>query len=215
MIKTTLIYEAGCYGEFTFNLLNLQDIKPGTRYNAHTFTPTYTGDFLTNHHLVKEHEVSGHITKITFENKHVDLINRNKWTKVTGGMEHFTSQSFPEHTNKSILAIAIGKINMLNENNHFKSMENKDNLELKLDNFFLDCEEWILSFGNMLDVLKIPHQPQYLRKCYDTFMISQEKILNSKSNDEIGLGNLLGQFYFERYGTDVNQVRLEKMLELL
>ena len=213
VIKTTLIYEAGCYGEFVFNLLNLREIKPEIRYNAHGFDPINTHPFRHDHHLLSENDVKGHVTKITYTDKYIDLINRNKWTKVTGGIENFTSQKFPEHINKTLFAIAIGKINLLDSANKFKKILRADTLEIKFESFFFEKSRWITNFANLLEKLGIKVNISYLEECHTIFSKSQEKLIKFNKEDTIFLGNKLGDYYYQKHGTNIDQIHMENMLE--
>ena len=124
IVKTTLLYEAGCYGEFVFRMLNLQEMEAKDRYTATDFTPTFTNKYLGSHHLTEEADIEGHVTKITYSDKHVNLINRNKWTKLKGHLEEQANKTFPNVSNSRLYTIAVNMCNLLS-NSSFKQMQKK------------------------------------------------------------------------------------------
>jgi hypothetical protein len=212
MIKTNLLYPAGCYGEFTFRMLNLKETTSSLSYNAH-IEPVYTEKYNANHHLEKEQNINGHVTKITYTDADIDLINRNKWTKVKGHLEEQAIRTFPDNSNRELYTIAIYKCDLLNQNNHFKKLENPSNLEIKFNWFLSNCENWLFNFGNIFKSLFIPITDNKLEDYYNIFSTSQQSIIkqHQENNDLIAEANIFGEKYFKKYGCDYNELYFNEM----
>ena len=120
--KPTLLYSAGCYGAFCLQMLNLNRIIPSQSYHDQAVDCQYTQDNRPDHHLVSEKDIESPIIKITYIDDDVDLINRNKWTKVENHLKEQALATFPNNKNKELYTMAIHKCNLLHEDNQFKKL---------------------------------------------------------------------------------------------
>ena len=168
-----------------------------------------------DHHLIDEDYVDGHITKITFTNDDADLINRNKWTKLPEHLKDQANNTFVGNKNAELFTIACNKINLLNPNNIFKKIKNKETLEIKFKTFHLGTIEFVTFFLELFSKLKIKVTKNYLEQCKSMFDISQENILkeNNNKNDLIHEGNKLGELYFKTFSNDIKTENFEKLLK--
>ena len=216
MIRTNLLYPAGCYGEFFFRMLNLKETTESLSYNAH-FKPIHTEEYNSNHHIMSEKDINGHVTKITYTDDDIDLINRNKWTKVQGHLDEQSIKTFPNNSNRNLYTMAIYKCDLLDKNNHFKSIEKNSNLEVKFKWFLQSMEQWLINFGNIFKALSIQINENKIKEYYNIFTRSQQEILeqHSQSNDLIAKSNRLGKMYFDRHGNEYNELHFDKLCKEL
>ena len=215
MIKTNLLYPAGCYGEFFFRMLNLQETKESLRYFWGNFKPNNTEDFNGNHHIMNEKDINGHVTKITYTDNDIDLINRNKWTKVVGHLEEQANRTFPNNPNRELYTMSIYKCDLLNINNHFRKIEKKSNLEVKFKWFLQSMEQWLINFGEIFKTLGIDIEESVIANFYNVFTNSQKSIFeqHKKNNDLIARSNYLGKIYFKKYGNQYNEMYFDNVLK--
>jgi len=213
MDKTTLLYTAGSNGEFTFRFLNQFKINPNISYTAWDEPPKFTEKYRGDHHLIREEDVDGHVTKITYNDENIDLINRNKWTKVKGHLEEQSKKTYPNNKNKEIYTIAIYKCLLLDKNNHFKKIYKENNIEIKFSWFFQSFKDWMKNFSNVFEKLNIPIKEEIILEYYNAFNVGQKEILDkhNSSNDLIFLSNKLGQSYFEKYQTNFSEQKFDEI----
>ena len=211
--KTTLLYAAGCYGEFTFRFLNQFKTVPSLSYNAHGQSPTFTEKYRGDHHLISEEEIEGHVTKITYTNLDIDLINRNKWTKVKGHLLEQSKKTYPNNKNNEIYAMAIYKCLLLDTNNHFKKIYKEGNLEIKFSWFLENTEQWIKNFSKIFNELKITIKEKTIIEYHDIFFQGQKEILqeHETKNDLVYLSNKIGQLYFDQYKTNFSEKKFDEI----
>ena len=216
MIRTNLLYPAGCYGEFFFRMLNLKETTESLSYSAN-FNPINTEEYNGNHHIMSEKDINGHVTKITYTDDDIDLINRNKWTKVQGHLDEQSIKTFPNNSNRNLYTMAIYKCDLLDKTNHFKSIEKNSNLEVKFKWFLQSMEQWLINFGNIFKVLSIQINENKIKEYYNIFTRSQQEILeqHSQSNDLIAKSNQLGKMYFDRHGNEYNELHFDKLCKEL
>jgi hypothetical protein len=219
MDKTTLIYAAGCYGEFVFRFLNQFDTIPMLSYNAWTKTEParYTKKYRGDHHLIREEDVNGHVTKITYDNSDVDLINRNKWTKVKGHLEEQSNKTYPKNKNKKIYTMAIYKCFLLDKDNHFKKIYKEGNTEIKFLWFSGNLKQWIENFSKIFNKLEISIKNKTIIEFYDIFYQSQKKIIEEHrtAKDIVYLSNKIGQVYFQKYGNNFSEDKFDEIYQNL
>lgn len=207
------MYPAGCYGEFIFRFLNQFDTLPHLSYQAWTEIPKHTKKHRDDHHIIKEDDVEGHVTKITYTNNNVDLINRNKWTKVIGHLDEQSEKTFPKNKNKKVYTMAIYKCLLLDDKNHFKKISIEGNTEIKFSWFLENLQKWVENFSNLFDILGISVKHESIIKFHDIFLQSQKPIMedHKTAKDEIYLGNKLGQVYFEKHGIDFSEQKFDEI----
>jgi hypothetical protein len=213
MDKTTLLYTAGSNGEFTFRFLNQFKINPNISYTAWDEPPKFTEKYRGDHHLIREEDVDGHVTKITYNDENIDLINRNKWTKVKGHLEEQSKKTYPNNKNNEIYTMAIYKCLLLDKNNHFKKIYKENNIEIKFSWFFQSFKDWMKNFSNVFEKLNIPTKEEIILEYYNAFNVGQKEILDkhNRSNDLIFLSNKLGQNYFEKYQTNFSEQKFDEI----
>jgi len=214
MIKTNLLYPAGCYGEFFFRMLNLKETTESLSYSAH-FKPINTEEYNGNHHIMSEKDITSHVTKITYTDDDIDLINRNKWTKVQGHLDEQSIKTFPNNSNRNLYTMAIYKCDLLDKNNHFKSIEKNSNLEVKFKWFLQSMEQWLINFGEIFKTLGIDIEESVIANFYNVFTNSQKSIFeqHKKNNDLIARSNYLGKIYFKKYGNQYNEMYFDNVLK--
>ena len=214
MIKTNLLYPAGCYGEFFFRMLNLKETTESLSYDAH-FQPVNTKKYNVNHHIMSEDDINDHVTKITYTESDIDLINRNKWTKVVGHLEEQSIKTFPNNPNRELYTMSIYNCDLLNINNHFRKIEKKSNLEVKFEWFLYSIEQWLINFGKIFETLGIDIEESVIRNFYNVFTNSQKLILeqHKENNDLIAKSNYLGKIYFKKYGNQYNEMYFDNVLK--
>ena len=213
--KTTVLFEAGTYGQFLLKLLNLTEISITEHFEFPYITYTNTTPKRSDHHLIEEKEIKGHVTKITFDNLDSDLINRNKWTKLPKHLEEQANKAFSNDKNAKLFTIACSKINLLSPNNIFKKVANANTLEVKFKSFHYDITNFIDFFIDIFSKLNIPITKDYLERSKKNFDISQNNIIeaNNKKNDLIHDGNILGQMYFDTFGNNIQTENFQKLIK--
>lgn len=213
MVKPTLLFEAGTYGEFTLKILNHVEILPQEHYKQHNLNYIYTTPKRPDHHLIDEDAVTSNIIKITFENSDTDLINRNKWTKVKSQLKELSEKSFPNNPNQELFTMAIGKCNLLNAQNFFKTIKKKSTVEIKFKNFIYKTTTFVENFLEVCDKFKIPVTKKTLVDSHHAFIKGQEQIFTAheKKNDIIAEANLFGEKYFQKHGLNYNKLHFDEM----
>ena len=213
--KTTVLFEAGTYGQFLLKLLNLTEISITEHFEFPYITYTNTTPKRSDHHLIEEKEIKGHVTKITFDNLDADLINRNKWTKLPEHLEEQANKTFYNDKNAKLFTIACNKINLLSPNNIFKKVASTNTLEVKFKSFHFDIPNFIYYFIDIFSKLNIPITKDYLERSKKNFDISQNNIIeaNNKKNDLIHDGNILGQMYFDTFGNNIQTENFQKLIK--
>jgi hypothetical protein len=199
--KPTLLYSAGCYGAFCLQMLNLNEIMPSHSYHNQLTDYRYTQTNRPDHHLINEKDIDSLVIKITYTDDDVDLINRNKWTKVENHLKEQALVTFPNNKNNELYTMAIHKCNLLDKDNQFKKIIRKDTVEIRFSWLFYDLENWLLEFYNIFERLQIPVRHVYLKNCYDIFHMSQAPILKAhqEKNDLIEQSNQLANIYFQKH----------------
>jgi len=197
-------------------MLNLKETTESLSYSAH-FKPINTEEYNGNHHIMSEKDINGHVTKITYTDDDIDLINRNKWTKVQGHLDEQSIKTFPNNSNRNLYTMAIYKCDLLDKTNHFKSIEKNSNLEVKFKWFLQSMEQWLINFGNIFKALSIQINENKIKEYYNIFTRSQQEILeqHSQSNDLIAKSNQLGKMYFDRHGNEYNELYFDKLCKEL
>jgi hypothetical protein len=216
MIRTNLLYPAGCYGEFFFRMLNLKETTESLRYSA-DFKPSNTEEYNGNHHIMNEEDINGHVTKITYTDSDIDLINRNKWTKVKGHLEEQSIKTFPDNPNRELYTMSIYKCDLLDKNNHFKRIEKSSNLEVQFKWFLQSVEQWLINFSDVFKALSIQINENKIKEYYNIFTRSQQKIIeqHDQANDLIAKSNQLGKMYFDRHGNKYSELYFDKLYKEL
>jgi len=211
--KPTLLYSAGCYGAFCLQMLNLNEIIANKSYHNQSTDYQYTQPNRPDHHLIKEEDIDYPIIKITYTDEDVDLINRNKWTKVENHLKEQAIATFPNNKNKELYTMAIHKCNLLNNDNQFKKVIKEDTLEIKFNWFLGDLDIWLLKFYKVFETLKIPTNKEHLQKCFNVFNKSQELILKAhrQKNDLIEESNKLATIYFQKYKNEYSEFYFDKI----
>ena len=196
-------------------ILNLTEMSVQTHFDLPK-QYTNTTPKRADHHLIDEDRVDGHITKITFTNDNADLINRNKWMKLPKHLEEQANKTFFNDKNAKLFTIACNKVNLLNPNNIFKKINNKNTVEVKFMDFHLNSTEFINLFLEIFLRLKIKVTKEYIQQSKEIFDISQSQILeahNQKKNDLIYDGNKLGEIYFKTFGNNIKTENFQKLLK--
>jgi hypothetical protein len=215
--KPTLLYSAGCYGAFCLQMLNLNKIVANNSYHNQPIDYQYTQHNRPDHHLIKEEEIDCPIIKITYTDEDVDLINRNKWTKVENHLKEQAIATFPNNKNKELYTMAIHKCNLLNNDNQFKKVIKEDTLEIKFNWFLEDFDIWLLKFYKVFETLKIPTNKESLQKYFHVFNKSQEFILKAhkQKNDLIEESNKLATIYFQKYKNEYSEFYFDKIFNTI
>jgi len=211
--KPTLLYSAGCYGGFCLQMLNLNKIIANESYHTETTEYLYTQPNRSDHHLVREDDIDSVVIKITYTDQDVDLINRNKWTKVTGHLKEQAIATFTNNKNKELYTMAIHKCNLLDNDNQFKKIIKRDTIEIKFNWFLGDLNVWLSVFGDVFKKLKIPTSDQYLQNCFEIFNKSQEPIFRAhkEKNDLIEESNKLATIYFKKYKNEYSEFYFDQI----
>ena len=211
--KIIIHFVPGGYGHFLEGLLNKTlKVHEDNLSDFHWIDKTYSDIVFEKTHDMEKESDEFHI-KVTFNESNVDLINRNKWTKVKGHLEEQAIRTFPDNSNRELYTIAIYKCDLLNQNNHFKKLENPSNLEIKFNWFLSNCENWLFNFGNIFKSLFIPITDNKLEDYYNIFSTSQQSIIkqHQENNDLIAEANIFGEKYFKKYGCDYNELYFNEM----
>ena len=206
MNKPTLLYTAGSYGALLLRILNQDSPMVSQAYHTYEFDTPNTEPNRPDHHLLKEADVKGKVIKITYADKDVNLINRNKWQKVDGHLEVQAMNTFPNHPHREIYTMAIHVINLLADN-HFKTVDRSDTIEFKFANFIQPIESWRMSFKEIFDRLGIEFNDNTIKDHFYAFQEGQKEILEQhrQNNDDVSLSYMVGKQYFATYGNDINQ----------
>jgi hypothetical protein len=130
-------------------MLNLNKIIASESYHTEPTEYLYTQPNRSDHHLVREEDIDSAVIKITYTDQDVDLINRNKWTKVTGHLKEQAIATFPNNKNKELYTMAIHKCNLLDNDNQFKKIIKKDTIEIKFNWFLGDLNVWLSVFKDV------------------------------------------------------------------
>ena len=211
--KPTLLYSAGCYGAFCLQMLNLNEIVSAEFYHDQPIDYRYTQNNRPDHHLVGEENIESPIIKITYTDDDIDLINRNKWTKVENHLKEQALATFPNNKNKELYTMAIHKCNLLDKDNQFKKIIKKDTVEIKFNWFLHDLEGWLLVFYNVFERLQIPAKHEYLKNCYAVFHAGQKSILKAhqEKDDLIEQSNQLAEIYFKKHGNEYSEFYFDQI----
>jgi len=212
--KTTVLFEAGTYGQFLIKVLNLSLLTEQTHFLLPGITYVNTTPKRADHHLIDDDELDSHVTKITFEDSDSDLINRNKWTKLPEHLDEQANLTFPKDSNSKLYTIACSKINLLDPKNFFKKIKKEQNFEFKFKYFHYDIKNYIIQVDNLFSKLKIKVSKNYLENSKKTFDNSQESIKKAHDikNDLIHEGNKLGELYFQKFGNNIKKENFQKLI---
>tara|TARA_Y100000592_G_scaffold86830_1_gene140610 strand:- start:27 stop:695 length:669 start_codon:yes stop_codon:yes gene_type:complete len=216
MPKPTILYSAGTYGALLLRILNNANPTVSESYHLHSdyFECKYTMPNREDHHLISEHAIEGDVVKITFTEDDVDLINRNKWTKVVEHLKTQAEKTFPNNPNRNLYTMAIHVCNLLADK-QFKQAEKDDTQIFKFEHFLGCIGTWKNKFNHLFEHYQIPFDVSLIEKHYDCFQKGQENILekNKKQNDDIHQSYILGKEYFKLYQNnfDYSESRFEKL----
>tara|TARA_R100000081_G_C4774447_1_gene147668 strand:+ start:108 stop:752 length:645 start_codon:yes stop_codon:yes gene_type:complete len=214
MSKTTVLFEAGTYGQFLIKVLNLCVLTEQTHFLLPGIIYVNTTPKRADHHLIDDNELDSHVTKITFEDSDSDLINRNKWTKLPEHLDEQANLTFPKDPNSKLYTIACSKINLLDPKNFFKKIKKESNFEFKFKYFHYDITNYTIQVDNLFSKLKIQVAKNYLENSKKTFDKSQESIKKAHDikNDLIHEGNQLGALYFQKFGNNIQKENFQKLI---
>ena len=214
MSKTTVLFEAGTYGQFLIKVLNLCVLTEQTHFLLPGIIYVNTTPKRVDHHLIDDNELDSHVTKITFEDSDSDLINRNKWTKLPEHLDEQANLTFPKDPNSKLYTIACSKINLLDPKNFFKKIKKESNFEFKFKYFHYDITNYTIQVDNLFSKLKIQVEKNYLENSKKTFDKSQEFIKKAHDfkNDLIHEGNQLGALYFQKFGNNIQKENFQKLI---
>ena len=215
--KATLLYTAGSYGSFLLNILNKNEISPSEYYHDKHIDYKFTNGNIYNHHLLKEHDLTNTVIKITYTDNDISLINRNKWHKVQNHLQEQSLKTFPNNKNKELYSMAIHVCNLLDKNNHFRKIENYNNIEVKFNWFLEDFNSWLKNFGNVFKKLDIPFDSSLLERQHIIFNKSQQNILKQEKygNDLISKSYKLAKKYFLKYNTEYSEMYFDNIYKSL
>lgn len=215
MDKPTLLYTAGSYGAFLLFVLNQNEITVGESYHNKAIVYRNTNENIDNHHLIDENVVGHKVIKITYQDNDISLINRNKWHKVTGHLESQASATFPNNPNKELYTMAIHVCNLLDKNNHFRAMQNNQNIEFKFEWFLQDFDSWVSTFGKTFQKMQVAMDLNLLRSQFDAFNQSQRAILQAEqnANDLISRSYSLAKKYFSKYNNQYSELYFNEIFE--
>ena len=214
VIRTTILFEAGTYGQFLIRVLNQNDLTAQIHFSTDGLRYVNTTHKRKDHHLIDDDELDSHVTKITFEDSDADLINRNKWTKLPEHLSEQANKTFPGDHNSKLYTIASGKINLLNPKNFFKKIKKEQNLEFKFKYFHYDIIDYTNHMDDLFSKLKIQVSKDYIENSKKIFDIGQESVLRAhdSQNDIIHDGNKLGELYFQKFGNNIHIDNFKKLI---
>jgi hypothetical protein len=211
--KPTVLYSAGTYGAYLLHVLNHNKIPISEAFHPHSIEYKYTNHNFKNHHLTLEQQVNTPVIKITYDNNDISLINRNKWTKVKGHLEEQSKKTYPNNINKELYTMAIHICLLLDENNHFRRLDNKNNFEFKFNWFLTDSETWLKNITNCCKRFNIAIDETYFVDSHKNFLQGQQDILkkHKENNDIIAKSNKLGNLYFLKHKTNFDEKEFNKL----
>jgi hypothetical protein len=210
--KPHLLFTAGSYGHLLLRILNHVPPLVAENYHETKYEVKYTKTIMGDHHLRNENSLENPVIKITYRDQDVNLINRNKWTKVRNHLEEQSNKTYPDSPNRQIYTMAIHVCELLGPN-HFKKILNDSTIEFKFSYFHESLEVWRYQFNRLYDIFKIPKNDLLVSQYYDNFLEGQSSILekHKEDNDDIAESFRLGKEYYRLYNNDYSLIRFDSL----
>ena len=212
-----VIYTAGSYGNQVLRILNKNPAQKVLTYDGLQAEYQYTRPTFGGHHTSTEDDVEPPVIKVTYDDNDISLINRNKWTKVAEHLEGQANNTFPNSPNKKLYTMAIHVCNLLDTNNHFRSIQNKSTMEFPCATFRQNDSVWIENFKEIEEKFKIPHDPAHIISHYTTFQSAQQQLIHdeTQASDDIAKSYELGKLYYQKHKNNYNIDYFDNVLQLM